>query len=363
MRVQRLIMPVTDAVSWTVVDDDGRPVEPIETFLAFLSGLERSPNTVRDRAMSLKLWFEFLARSSSCFDEVTVDDVARFVGWLRAPAENVIVMDERAARRRQSTVNRHLTAVFSFYDHLARSGRCALAEQLREWGPRGRRDFKPFLHHATKGAPMLLRPLKVRGELPSRPKTLSREEVVAVIEACDHLRDKFLVVLLAETGMRIGQALGLRHSDFVSRQRTIRIVPRVDNANGARAKTRRSTEIPVSVGVVRLYSEYLHTEYGDVDSDYVFVNLWAHPLGRPLTYDAVNQLVRRLRRRSGVDFTLHSLRHTAATSIRAGVAIEIIARLLTHRNSTVTSETYLHLDVDDLRCELDRAGVLDRGER
>ncbi|HUR18634.1 MAG TPA: tyrosine-type recombinase/integrase [Acidimicrobiales bacterium] len=91
-----------------------------------------------------------------------------------------------------------------------------------------------------------------------------------MIEACDHLRDKFWIVLLAETGMRIGQALGLRHADVVSRERTIWIVPRTDNANGARAKTRRSTAIPVSTGVVRLYSEYLHTEYGDIDSDYTF---------------------------------------------------------------------------------------------
>ena len=364
MRVQRVIMPVTEALSWTLLGDDGEPVEPVETFLAFLSGLERSPNTVRDRAMSLKLWFEFLDLGSLRYDGVGVDDVARFVAWLRAPADNVIVLDERAARRRQSTVNRHLTAVFSFYDHLARAGCCELAEQLRSWGPRGRRGFKPFLHHATKGRLMLMRPVKVRGELPSRPRTLTREEIVSVIEACDHLRDKFLIVLLAETGMRIGQALGLRHADVVSRERTIRIVPRTDNANGARAKTRRPTAIPVSTGVVRLYSEYLHTEYGDIDSDYVFVNLWAQPFGRPLTYDAVNKLVRKLRRRTGVDFTLHTLRHTAATDmIRAGVAIEVIARLLTHGSSTVTSQTYVHLDVDDVRAELDRAGVLGGGEQ
>ena len=169
MRVQRVIMPVTESVSWTLLGDDGDPVEPVETFLAFLTALERSPNTIRDRAMSLKLWFEFLDRVSLRFDAVGVDDVARFVSWLRAPAENVVVMDERAALRRQSTVNRHLTAVFSFYDHLARLGRCRLAEQLRSWGPRGRRSFKPFLHHATKGQPMLTRPLRVRGELASRP--------------------------------------------------------------------------------------------------------------------------------------------------------------------------------------------------
>jgi integrase/recombinase XerD len=32
--------------------------------------------------------------------------------------------------------------------------------------------------------------------------------------------------------------------------------------------------IPTSAGLVRLYADYLHGEYGDLDSDYVFVNLW-----------------------------------------------------------------------------------------
>jgi len=66
------------------------------------------------------------------------------------------------------------------------------------------------------------------------PRTLSAEQIVALVEACEYLGDRFLLVLLAETGMRIGQALGLRHADFVSHRRQLRIVPRPDNANGAK---------------------------------------------------------------------------------------------------------------------------------
>jgi integrase/recombinase XerD len=52
------------------------------------------------------------------------------------------------------------------------------------------------------------------------------------------------------------------------------------------------------------------------------------------------------------------LRHSAATGwIRAGVPIEIVAELLTHANVATTSGTYVHLDVEDLRAELHRAGV------
>jgi integrase len=158
--------------------------------------------------------------------------------------------------------------------------------------------------------------------------------------------------------MRIGQALGLRHADFVSRRREVTIVPRDGNANGARAKTATVTTLPLSTPLVRLYSDYMHTEYGELDSDYVFVNLWSEPLGRPLRYQAVAKLVARLRARSGVAFTPHLLRHTRATElIRAGVPIEVVSKLLTHRSVTTTSAAYVHLTVEDIRAELIRAGV------
>jgi integrase/recombinase XerD len=65
---------------------------------------------------------------------------------------------------------------------------------------------------------------------------------------------------MVESGMRIGQALGLRHADFVSHRREVRIVPRRDNANGARAKTVEEHMIPISPGLVRLYTVYMFDE-------------------------------------------------------------------------------------------------------
>ena len=43
--------------------------------------------------------------------------------------------------------------------------------------------------------------------------------------------------------------------------------------------------------------------------------------------------------------------------IRRGVPIEVVARLLTHRSSTTTTQTYIHLDAVDVREALTRAGV------
>ena len=116
--------------------------------------------------------------------------------------------------------------------------------------------------------------------------------------------------------------------------------------------------LPVSAPLVRLYSDYMHSEYGALDSDYVFVNLWSAPIGRPMRYDSVAKLVGRLRARTGIAFSPHMLRHSRATElIRSGVAIEVVSKMLTHRSVTTTSDTYVHLDVDDLRRELVRAGA------
>lgn len=116
--------------------------------------------------------------------------------------------------------------------------------------------------------------------------------------------------------------------------------------------------------VVALYADYLHDEYGDLDSDYVFVNLWGGRVGRPLTYATVHRLVGRLAARSGVDFEPHWLRHTYATDLlRRGTPVEVVRELLGHASVATTIDTYAHLDVEDARRALVDAGVLPAGEQ
>ena len=334
---------------------------PVETFLAHLQALGRSPTTVRAYAFSLRLWAEFLVLIAVSWDRARAEHVSRFVAWLRSPAPNVVVLETGSARRLPATVNRHLAALFSFYDYHARNG-VELARALVSWRRSNRGGYKAFLHHVSAGRKVPSRPM--RSHQPTHlPRTLNSERIVALAEACEHLRDRFLIVLLAETGMRIGQALGLRHADFVSHRRELLIVPRDDNANGARAKTSEVTTVPISAGLVRLYTSYMFDEYGDTDSDYVFVNLFAEPRGAPMRYQAVHRLVVGLRARTGIEFSPHMLRHSLATDLlRQGVTVEVVAKMLTHRSSTTTSETYVHLSTGDLRAELQRAGAWPREE-
>lgn len=117
--------------------------------------------------------------------------------------------------------------------------------------------------------------------------------------------------------------------------------------------------MPVDPALVRLYSDYLHEEYGPLDCDYVAVNLWAEPVGRPMSYPSVDRLVRRLRARTGIEFTPHEFRHSYATDLlRRGVAVEVVQHLLGHASISTTVDTYSHLGMEDARRALVAAGVL-----
>ena len=133
--------------------------------------------------------------------------------------------------------------------------------------------------------------------------------------------------------------------------------------NGARAKT-WSREVPADAELFRLYSDYLHEEYGPLDCDYVFVNLWGEPVGQPMSYASVDRLVRRLRHRTGISFSVHMFRHSYATALlRRGVSRpEMVQRLLGHSSISVTTDTYCHLDIEDARRALVAAGVLTEPE-
>jgi integrase/recombinase XerD len=341
--------------SWTVIGGDLRPVPEIECYLAWLSHIERSPNTVRAYALDLKAYFTFLQVTGIAWDQVTLEQIGQFTGWLRQPADNVVVLATGRPARSASTVNRMLTAVFGFYDFHARHG-VEVAKALVDQTRSGRGSYKSFLHGIARA--------KSRGSVGRLregrrlPATLTLEQVAAIIAAQHRLRDRFLFGLLFGTGMRIGQALGLRHEDLVTQERRIEIVARLDNANGVRGKGGEGS-VPVSGELVRCYSDYMHGEYGDLDSDYVFVNLWGGQVGAAMSYANVVDIVERTRGRVGFHFTAHMLRHTYATlARRGGVPMEVISRLLTHSSLQTTSDIYVHSTAEDLRGELERAGVM-----
>jgi site-specific recombinase XerD len=360
VRVQRVAMPYGDAESWTVLDGRWSAIEPVEAFLSHLHAVERSPNTVKAYAHDLRDFFEFLAQSGRAWASVRLEDVGRFVAWLRlapqARREGVAALPGTDGYCSAGTVNRKLSAVSAFYEFHHRHGE-GPGDLLTEWR---RRDFsggswQPLLAHLGP-RPERARLIKL-ADGRRIPATLDREQIEAILAACERMRDRLLIALLAESGLRVGEALGLRHEDIDVAGRLLAVVARV-NANRARAKG-GARQVPVPASLIRTYSDYLHTEYSDLDSDYVFVNLWSGTVGAPLSYRSVYELVLRLRRRTGIGFGPHTFRHSYATELlRRKVPVEVVQKLLGHASIATTGDTYAHLKIEDARRALVHSGWL-----
>ena len=85
MHVQRVLPRHVRRESWTVLGDDG-PVQPIERYLAYLTDIERSPNTVKAYAHDLKDWFVFLTGQGLDWREVAAGGRRRVRRLAPAPS-------------------------------------------------------------------------------------------------------------------------------------------------------------------------------------------------------------------------------------------------------------------------------------
>jgi site-specific recombinase XerD len=362
--VQRL-RAVGGAVSFTVLGPDGLPFGPVEEFLAHLQAVGRSPNTVEAYAHDLRDFVEWLQQGACDFRKLNLEQVAGFFAWLRRPVEartpGVFVLPMVAASVTDATLLRKRAAVAGLYRFHARRDETVPALLGERAWPRRTGRFVPMLVHTHRGRPDsdAYSPLGIPRA--GRPVTaMSESEVRRLVNACRRSRDRFLLVLLDQTGLRLGEALGLRHDDLRLRAGEVLVVPREDNVNSARVKGLKSRTVPAGTEVFSAYADYMECEYGALDCDYVFVNLFRPPVGAPMTASNVEQLARRLRNRTGIThFRPHALRHGYATRLlRAGVTMEVVAELLGHASAQTTAEVYSHLTVEDHRNVLVKAGVL-----
>jgi len=188
--------------------------------------------------------------------------------------------------------------------------------------------------------------------------------------ALPRIRDKLLVAILAESGMRIGEALGLRREDMhllasnnvlgcSVRDPHIHVRRRA-NANGSLAKSRFPRSIPVTAGVVDLYADYQfeRSEIPEGDSsDFVFVNLYKPPLGEPLCYHNAKKLFERLSVSMGFSLRPHMFRHSAATRwLESGTPRDVVQALLGHV-SPVSMSVYVHPTNESMRAAVEHARV------
>src|SRR5580693_7475540 len=144
MLVHPVVIPGSGTRSWTVLGDDDVPVVPVDRFLAYLTDIGRSPNTVKAYAHDMKDLWQFLGFRGLDWREARLEDIGEFVAWLQLPpagrAGEVAVLPSAVAEVSVSTVNRKLAAVSAFYAHQARNG-VGPGDLLAGWRTGGRGPF------------------------------------------------------------------------------------------------------------------------------------------------------------------------------------------------------------------------------
>lgn len=168
------------------------------------------------------------------------------------------------------------------------------------------------------------------------PRGLKLAQVQAILEAADGPRERLVVLLMCQEGLRCCEIVGLEVGD----------VDLDDGVLLVRAgKGGHQRMLPLTDETAEAVETYRRT-----------MPRRAGPLVRPedgsdrhLSSKYLSRLVALLMRDAGVEATAHALRHTAATDmLRAGAHIRDVQQALGHL-SLETTQRYMPLVVNDLR--------------
>jgi len=342
---------------WTVVDDRYKRHGLADAFSDHMQfGRGRAELTVKAYVGDLATYLTWAERRGE--DLVgAARSLAKFVTYLRVTP---IPAGRRSQGRPRSPacVNRMLAAVREFYKWAVANGHVSSAVLPLLYEVVDDRFLPASLRPEGGGLAYHARPRHgVRSEKGTRPESATDEEAAGLLQACLSWRDRFLVYLLFSTGLRRGAVGGLRRSDLHFADSSAELgcgitgahlhVRRRQNVNQATSKSRADFHVPVDYQALALYERYLNERDGCPAAehcDFVFVNLFAEPLGQPMAVSSFGDLLTRLSRRAGLarDIHPHMLRHAMATRMAAhDVNLDVLSALLGH-SSLRSTEVYLH---------------------
>jgi integrase/recombinase XerD len=191
------------------------------------------------------------------------------------------------------------------------------------------RAIKTFLRfaYAEGYLPLIQVDLPIVPEI--LPEILSTDDIRRVLRACRRTRDRVIVMMLLDTGMRRGELLNLKWSDID-----------LDNGSVIIRKTKSNKFRIVRMGIKtrRALLKILRSE-GQV--------IRLRPSGLRMVF-------RRLSDRSGVKVTPHMLRRTCATWHLASGTPEIALQSFLGHSDLSTTRRYVKLSEIGMKSVIDR---------
>lgn len=338
-----------------LVDDNGKVIPEIYNYMLFLVRTKKKNNTVKNVCHSLKLYYEWLnkvglnyktavARKSDINKGVLLN-LSEFRMWLEFPEykENVINLTEVQAARTDTTINQIMSNVFGFYNFLVAN------DELNEFSAynsiRTNSQFKGMLSEMAlkkKSTPRSMLKTKTTKKL---IKYITKEEYELLLNAAENLRDKIILALMFDGGMRVSEVIGLHITDLREiYMNKVYIEFREDYDNPDAAVKYYSTGyIFVSDQTRDLIIQYMNDYLSYVDTDYFIFNLYGDSKYKPMRRNTIEKLLNRLTKKCKLNknITPHMLRHGCAVfMLNNGAKMEQIQDKLRHNSPETTAKIY-----------------------
>jgi integrase len=359
----RLVVPLAGSLEATedlfapyrLVDGEGATVEAVAAFFAELTACGRPATTQRSYGMDLLRWFRFLWALEVGWDQATRGEARDFIRWLQVtvkPARphwrypdggapgagdrpGVVSVNaltgkpSRGVRYEAATVAHCESVLRGFYDSHLEAGSGPMLNPF------------PLARHARPGRaharhnPMEPFDRQRRGRYRPRvaaraPRSIPDDRFDALFAQLGSHRDRALVAFWVSTGARASELLGSTVADVDPGQQLITVM---------RKGTRVLQPLPAAPDAfvwLRLYQSQL---FGLVPAGRDEPLWWT--LRRPfraLGYDAARAMFTRANAALGSNWSLHSLRHTAAYRMAEDASLPLtdVQHVLGHANLSTT---------------------------
>jgi len=346
-RVGAVVAGELASLPWLVVDAAGREVDPASRYLRDLALGDASPATGRSYAHDLLRWFRLLWLVDVGWEQATEAEAAAMVGWLRSapnPQRKRVdagVVNARtgkptlAAGYAPSTIAHALTVVHGFYEYHRHYGRGPLVNPVPQSPDRRTR----LAHRSPLEQPVPVRRSRLRPKVRNRtPRAIPDQLWDELFTQLRCVRDRALLACFVSSGARAAELLGVRLEDIDWAAGKIWVISK---------GTRAHEPVPVSPEALAYLAAYLDEAGLPAPGQPLWRTRRGEP--RPLTYWALRQVMARANEVLGTNWTLHDLRHTAATRMARDPELTLVEvqTILRHAHVTTTAQ-YTVVALEDL---------------
>jgi site-specific recombinase XerD len=362
-RAGRLVTTGDAREPYRVIGPSGEVVGPVSAFLRDLLASGKSGSTLRSYSVDLLRWWRFLDAAGVAWDRASRAEARDFSCWIQLTAKQRLQTSRPRAPRLSSkapgapnpvtgkpasgdgyapsTVAHSETVLRRFYDF---HRDCGTGPVLNPFPlDPSRRGRRPHAHHNPMDEWMPERTGRYRPTVPKRiPRAIPDGWFNKLFASLPSDRDRALVAFWISTGARASELLGMRQCDFLPGEQLISVV---------RKGTRAVQQLPASADAFvwhRLYQQEL-LRLG-VPRGRRQPAWWTlrRPY-RPLSYHGAHRMFERVNASLGADWTLHDLRHSAASRMARDDELSLtdVQWVMGHAHLT-TTEIYLTPTQDEV---------------